>query len=178
MKSKYCFLRDAGSLVPGSFIYTVWVGSSLREFAKYRLVEEFCKDNGLYFQKWSDEVDSLISGKENRYRKNENVFASCFFWESFTISDFYKIMIDDSFDIIEAHHVCKPFEIWCQFHDVPEYIQHMNNLDVLRHANPSQSKNLSFSKKVERVQAVTCMAGVLILILVDALISHICNFNF
>lgn len=178
MKSKYCFLRDSGYLVPGSFIYTVWVGSSLREFAKFRLVEEFCRDNGLFFEKWSNEVDSMILEKEHRYRKNGNVFASCFFWESYTISEIYKMMIDDTFDFIEAHHVCKPFEIWLQCHDNPEYIQRMNNLNVSRHANPSRSKNLSFSKRVERIQAVACMVGVLILMLVDALISHICNFNF
>lgn len=178
MKSKYCFLRDSGNLVPGSFIYTVWVGSSLREFAKLRLVEEFCRDIGLYFRKWSEEVDSMIDEKQSRFRNNGNVFSSCFFWESVTISDLYRMLIDDSFDAFEAKHVATPFEVWRECHDEPEYIQRMNNLDVLRHANPSRSKNLSFSKRVERVQAVACFVGVLILILVDALVSHIFNFNF
>lgn len=178
MKSSYCFLRDQGNMVPGSFIYVVWVGSSLREFAKFRLVEEFCKDNGLYFEKWSPEVDSYLGELKSRYQKNGNVFASCFFRESVTISDLYRMLIDDSFDAFEAKHVAKPFEVWMECHDEPEYIQRMNNLNVSRHANPSRSKNLSFKQKVDKVQAVACMVGVLILILVDALISHIFNFNF
>lgn len=162
-------------MVPGSFIYVVRVGSSLREFAKYRLVEEFCKDNGLYFEKWSTEVDSFLDEKQNRYRKNGNVFASCFFRESVTISDLYRMLIDDTFDAFEAKHVATPFEVWMECHNEPEYIQRMNNLKVSRHANPSQSKNLSFSKRVERVQAVACMVGVLILILVDAIVSNLMN---
>lgn len=178
MKSNYCFLRDVGHLVPGSFIYTVRVGSSLREFAKKRLVEEFCRDNGLYFEKWSDEVDSLILEKEHQYRKNGNVFASCFFREVVDIKDFYQMLIDDSFDAFEAKHVCTPFEIWCECHDVPEYIQKMNGVRVTLHANPHKSKNLSFSKKVERVQAAACLTCILILLLVDAFISHIFNFTF
>lgn len=178
MKSYYCFLRDPAHLVPGSFIYDVRVGSSLRELAKKRLVEEFCKDNGMYFERRSDDVDSLILEKEHQYRQDGNVFASCFFHEVVDIKDLYQMLIDDSLDAFEAKHVCTPFEIWCECHNMPEYIQRMNGVRVSLHANPLRRKNLSFSKKIERVQATACLAGILILLFVDALISHICNFTF
>jgi len=177
MKSKYCFLRDVGHLVPGSFIYHVWVGSSLREFAKRKLVEEFCRDNGIYFEKWDDQVNSFLDEKAQRFRDNGNVFCSCFATVSVTISELYQMLIDDSFDAFEAKQVARPFEVWLRCHDVPEYIARMNHTNVIRHASPSRSRNLSLKQKGELVQAVACMAGVLILFMVDVIISHLFNFN-
>lgn len=178
MKSKYCFLRDVGNLVPGSFVYQVWVGSSLREFAKLKLVEEFCRDNGIYFVKWCSQVDSMLDEKAKRFRDNGNVYTSCFASASVTISELFRLIIDDGFDAFEAKNVATPFEIWRRCHDVPEYVARMNNSKVIQHASPSRSKYLSLKQKGEKVQAVACIAGVLILMLVDALVSHIFNFNF
>lgn len=177
MKSKYCFLRDVGHLVPGSFVYVVWVGSSLREFAKRKLVEEFCRDNGIYFEKWDDQVNSFLDEKAQRFRDNGNVFCSCFAFVSVTISELYSMIIDDSFDAFEAKQVATPFEVWMRCHDVPEYVARMNHTKVIQHASPSRSKNLSLKQKGELVQAVACMVGVLILFMLDVIVSHLCNFN-
>ena len=175
MKSKYCFLRDLGNLVPGSFVYHVWVGSSLREFAKLKLVEEFCRDNGIYFEKWSDQVNSFLSEKAQRFQDNGNVFCSCFASASISISELYSMLIDDSFDAFEANQVATPFEVWMRCHNVPEYIARMNHTKVIQHASPSRSKNLSLKQKGELVQAVACMIGVLILFMLDALVSNLMN---
>lgn len=175
MKSKYCFLRDVGHLVPGSFVYHIWVGSSLREFAKLKLVEEFCRDNGIYFEKWSDQVNSFLSEKAKRFQDNGNVFCSCFASASISISELYSMLIDDSFDAFEANQVATPFEVWMRCHNVPEYIARMNHTKVIQHASPSRSKNLSLKQKGELVQAVACMIGVLILFMLDALVSNLMN---
>lgn len=175
MKSKYCFLRDVGHLVPGSFVYQVWVGSSLREFAKKRLVEEFCRDNGIYFQKWSSEVDSFLDEKAKRFLDNGNAFCSCFASASITISELYAMLIDDTLDAFEANQVATPFEIWMRCHNVPEYVARMNHSKVIQNASPSRSKYLSLKQKGEMVQAVACMIGVMMIFALDALVSYVGN---
>lgn len=175
MKSKYCFLRDVGNLVPGSFVYHVWVGSSLREFAKKRLVEEFCRDNGIYFVKWSSEVDSFLDEKAKRFRDNGNVFCSCFASASVTISELYSMLIDGTLDAFEAKQVATPFEVWMRCHNIPEYVARMNHTKVIQNASPSRSKYLSLKQKGEMVQAVACMIGVVALIILDALVSNLMN---
>lgn len=159
--------------MPGSFVYHVWVGSSLREFAKKRLVEEFCRDNGIYFVKWSSEVDSFLDEKAKRFRDNGNVFCSCFASASVTISELYSMLIDGTLDAFEAKQVATPFEVWMRCHNIPEYVARMNHTKVIQNASPSRSKYLSLKQKGEMVQAVACMIGVVALIILDALVSNL-----
>ena len=161
--------------MPGSFVYHVWAGSSLREFAKRKLVEEFCRDNGIYFEKWDDQVNSFLDEKAQRFRDNGNVFCSCFASASISISELYSMLIDDSFDTFEAKQVAKPFEVWMRCQNVPEYVARMNHTKVIQHASPSRSKNLSLKQKGELVQAVACMAGMVMLFILDALVSNLMN---
>lgn len=83
------------------------------------------------------------------------------------------MIIDDSFDAFEAKQVARPFEVWMRCHDVPEYVARMNHTKVIQHASPSRSKNLSLKQKGELVQAVACMAGLIILFMVDVIVSNL-----
>lgn len=150
MKSKYVFIRNHAWLKPGDFIYHVWVGSSRREQAKYLLVREFCRDCGIYFKMNSLEVCSDIEQARNKFRKDGNYFADPFRSASLSISELYRMIIDDSFNAFEENQVETKSSLWWNFHCDPDYIQAVNRSNVLQNASPSERKNLSIRKRVKR----------------------------
>lgn len=175
MKSKYCFLRSRGELKPGDVVYQVWVGSYLREFTKLTLVQEFCKDCGLYFEKWSPMVDSHLDEMKSRYQSGENAFTSPFVSVSVTIDKLYALIIDDGFAAFEKSLNLTPFEKWCRYRQTIRYCQSINKTNVIQHAYPHVRKNLSHSNRDEGLKAACCFVGVLLLLAIDAVVSHFMN---
>lgn len=175
MKSKYCFLRSRGSLSPGDVIYQVWVGSYLREFTKFKLVQEFCKDCGLYFERWSPEVDSRLDREKSRFCSDGRQFTSPFLSASITIDKLYAMILDDSFESFEKSLNLTPFEKWCRYRQTIQYCQSVNKTNVLHHAYPNVRKNLSLSNGNEVYKAVCGFVGILVLIALDIIMTHVMN---
>lgn len=175
MKSKYCFLRSSGLSSPEDFVYVVWVGSSLRELAIKSLVEEYAKDQGLYFKRWSLLVDSDIDKAGSRYLTDANGLGFAFRTISITIQELSNLIVDDSFDAMEKAYTMSESEKWCRFRNSIEYVSAINRSFVIHHASPSPRKYLSLAKKCQRVRVVACFIGIVILFALDALVSHIGN---
>lgn len=175
MKSKYCFLRSRGNLSPGDVVYMVWVGSYLREFTKLTLVQEFCKDCGLYFEKWNPLVDSHLDEMKSRYQSDGNMFSSPFVSVSITIDKLYALIIDDGFAAFEKSISLTPFEKWCRYRQTIRYCQSINKTNVIPHAYPVRRKNLSLRNRNEGLKAACCLVGVLILLAIDAVMSYFMN---
>lgn len=175
MKSKYCFLRSRGDLKPGDVIYQIWVGSYLREFTKLTLVQEYCKDCGLYFEKWSILVDSHLDEKKSRYQTDGNVFSSPFVSASISIDKLYALIIDDGFTAFEKSINLTPFEKWCRYRQTIQYCRSVNKSNVLHHAYPHVRKNLSSRNRVEGQKALFYSLCVAVLIIIDAVVSHFMN---
>lgn len=175
MKSKFCFIRRTGELEPNDVIYQVWVGSFLREFTKLRLVQEYCKDCGFYFEKWSLLVDSHIDGEKARYVTDGNPIANPFRTASVTIDKLYAMIIDDSFGRFEANLPMTQSEKWMQFHHSLLYYKSLSSPKVLRNAYPVVRKNLSRRNRIEDQKALFYTICVFILIAIDAVVSHFMN---
>lgn len=175
MKSKYCFLRSSGLSSPDDFVYVVWVGSSLRELAIKSLVEEYARDCGLYFKRWSPDVDSHIDKASSRYLTDANGLGFAFRSISVSIQELSNLIVDDSFDAMEKAYTMSDSEKWCRFRNSIEYVSAINRSFVIRHASPSPRKYLSLAKKCQRVRVVACFVGIVILFALDALVSHIGN---
>ena len=175
MKSKYCFLRSCGLNSPDDFVYVVWVGSSLRELAIKSLVEEYAKDTGLYFKRWSPEVDSHIDKAKSRYQTDGNALGFAFRTISITIKELSNLIVDDSFGAIEKTYTMSASEKWCRFRNSIEYSAAVNHSNVIRNASPSLRKYLSLAKKSQRVKAVACFIGMMMIFALDALVSHLGN---
>ena len=175
MKSKYCFLRSRGDLKPSDVIYQVWVGSYLREFTKLKLVQEFCKDCGLYFEKWSPEVDSRLDREKSRFCSDGRQFTYPFLSASITIDKLYAMILDDSFESFEKSLNLTPFEKWCRYRQTIQYCQSINKSNVLHHAYPHERKNLSLSNGNEVYKAVCGFVGILVLIALDMIMTHVMN---
>ena len=175
MKSKYCFLRSSGLSSPEDFVYVVWVGSSLRELAIKSLVEEYAKDQGLYFKRWSLLVDSDIDKAGSRYLTDANGLGFAFRTISITIQELSNLIVDDSFDAMERAYTMSDSEKWCRFRNTIEYVSSINRSNVIQHASPSLRKYLSLAKKSQRVRLVACFIGMMMIFALDALVSHIGN---
>lgn len=175
MKSKYCFLRSSGLTSPDDFVYVVWVGSSLRELAIKSLVEEYARDCGLYFKRWSPEVDSDIDKASSRYLTGANGLGFAFRSISISIQELSNLIVDDSFDAMEKAYTMSQSEKWCRFRNSIEYVSALNRSFVIQYALPSPRKYLSLAKKSQRVRVVACFIGIVILFALDALVSHIGN---
>lgn len=175
MKSKYCFLRSSGLNSPEDFVYVVWVGSSLRELAIKSLVEEYARDCGLYFKRWSPQVDSDIDKASSRYLTDANALGFAFRSISISIQELSNLIVDDSFDAMEKAYTMSQSEKWCRFRNSIEYVSSLNHSFVIQNASPSPRKYLSLAKKSQRVRVVACFIGIVILFALDALVSHIGN---
>lgn len=175
MKSKYCFLRSSGLSSPDDFVYVVWVGSSLRGLAIKSLVEEYARDCGLYFKRWSPQVDSDIDKAGSKYRSDANGLGFAFRSISVSIQELSNLIVDDSFDAMEKAYTMSQSEKWCRFRNSIEYVSALDRSFVIQNASPSPRKYLSLAKKSQRVRVVACFIGIVILFALDALVSHIGN---
>ena len=175
MKSKYCFLRSSGLSSPDDFVYVVWVGSSLRELAIKSLVEEYAKDCGLYFKRWSPQVDSDIDKAGSKWRSDANGLGFAFRSISISIQELSNLIVDDSFDAMERAYTMSQSEKWCRFRNTIEYVSALNRSIVIQYASPSPRKYLSLAKKSQRVRVVACFIAIVMIFALDALVSHIGN---
>lgn len=173
MKAKWCFLRATGQLMPDAFIYVVWVGSSLRESAKLALVEEYCKDCGLYFHRWSPQVDSALEQMEKGFWLSGTQVGHKHPMISITIHELFDMIIDDSFAEKERNFTLSPFGVWMRFRNTIDYVRYQNKLMGNTKCSPFKRKYLSYGKLTEGRRAALCCVGVLMIFLLDSLMSAI-----
>lgn len=149
MKSGYYFVRHSGGLFVGVTIYRVWVGSSLKDGAKKKLVELFCKENDLPFVKWSQEVNSLISQFRDKFKVDGCALASPYRTASISINQLYKLIIDNGFDKYEAENYSTPFEIYLNHRNDPDFVARENRKFRNTSCQPPHAVNLSLQNTLE-----------------------------
>lgn len=143
MKSGYYFVRHSGGLFVGITIYRVWVGSSLTDGAKKKLVEHFCRENDLPFVKWSQAVDSLICQFKDKFKVDGCALASPYRTASISISKLYRLIIDDGFNKFEAENYSTPFEIYLNHRNDPDFMARENRKNRDTSCQPHHAINLS-----------------------------------
>lgn len=143
MKSGYYFVRHSGGLFVGITIYRVWVGSSLTDGAKKKLVEHFCRENDLPFVKWSQAVDSLICQFKDKFKVDGCALASPYRTASISISKLYRLIIDDGFNKFEAENYSTPFEIYLNHRNDPDFVARENRKNRDTSCQPHHAINLS-----------------------------------
>lgn len=172
MKRKYCLIRINGALIPGSIVYVVWVGSSLRESTKLALVEEFCKDCGWYFKQWSPMVDSALEKRAAMVRADGNKTAQPYQFHSLNIDQCYDAIIDDAWATIESNQVMTPQEKFMRFRNDPSFLQLFHRQNCHTSCSPSARKNLSHRKRESVSQLVYAVGLGFVLLLLDAFVSN------
>lgn len=173
MKSKFCFIRNFGLMRPGSFVYHVAVGTSEREQVKFALVREFCEDTGVFFRKWSDDVDKALSFAAAGWTSEVHLSYSPFRHVQVNIETLYQLIIDDTFEVFESKAPATKSELWL-FH----------NLDPLRIISkpspvsntkclPQKRKNLSLDRLTDGGKFLVCSGLILSIFLVDAIVRKV-----
>lgn len=173
MKRKYCLVRYGGDLGIGSFVYVVWVGSSLRESVLLSLVEEFCKDCGWYFKQWCAAVDSALQQRTKLTRVDGTRSATPYQMIQLNIQQCYDTIIDDSWSTLEANRVMTPQEKFMRFRRDPNFLMAMNNKKRNTTCPPFRRKYLSHRKQSEAIQAVCGIVSIILLIVADAIVSSL-----
>lgn len=110
-----------------------------------------------------------------RYGGGASVMSSPFLSASITISKLYAMIIDDSFESFERNLFLSQSEKWCRYHQTIRYIGTINRSNVIRNAYPLERNNLSHKNGNEGYKAACCFVGILILMAIDAFISHFMN---
>ena len=179
MKRKYCLVRHGGDLDCNSFVYVVWVGSSLRESMCLALVEEFCKDIGWYFKRWSPAVDSALKIRTKLIRLDGTLSCSPYQMIDLSIKECYQTIIDDSWASLESRHTMTPQETRMRFGHTPRYLLNFHRKSCITSCPPSGRKYLSHGKSKAFYELTPYVAGIVLLIVLDELIStHILNHLF
>lgn len=173
MKRKYCLIRNDGDPSPSRFIIVVWVGSSLRETTMLALVEEFCKDCGWYFKRWSSTVDSAIMNRSRLIRTDGNKTAPAFSMIQLGIEQCYQTIIDDSWIALEKSFVMSPQETMLRHRFNPLYLLRHHRRNCHTSCSPSRRKYLSQGQRDVISGFAVPMVAIVVLILVDAFVSQI-----
>lgn len=175
MKRKYCLIRNDGDLNPSSFVYVVWVGSSLRESVYLSLVEEFCKDCGWYFKRWSPIVDSALEKRSQLARTDGTRGVTVYQMHQLSIFECYQTILDDSWVKLEQSHVMTPQETFMRFRHDPNFLRRINHKNCITSCPPSERKYLSRRKRGFAVEFVLPMLAIIALIVLDTLVTHVIN---
>lgn len=178
MKRRYLFLRHPEKTAVGDFVYCVWVGESHREQVKKTLIEEYCKDVGMYFHMWDAQTDSALQMAYDRFRNPRNKLSSPYIHLQVNVRDLYRMIIDDTLDAFEQQSVLSETEIFQRYWNTSEYALRSNKLSCNTPCPPSDSKNLSDADSSEVYKAAMALLGLFGLFLVDAAVSSILNWLF
>lgn len=167
MKSYYYFVRTVGHFQADDVVYKVAVGTSDREQAKHALLKEFCRDSGFYYEKVSDSSDKAVDLLAEGVFHRGPVSRVLLRFATISVSELYKMAVDDSFARYEAKMACLP----AYFHILGCFgVILKNPAGSLREkANkPSrQRKNLNHKKMMSPKEAV-CVFGLILIIFLVA----------
>lgn len=172
MKKNYLFARNLGKFSRDDVLYIVSVGSSQREQVKFDLVQEYCKDCGIYFQQVSDRTDTVIRNLAS------SLFSGCL-WPSLmvrkatvSITQLYNMIIDDSFIAFEMSHHPQRHFFHLMHHIDPHFIHHfpISKSDTL--LPTKRRKNLKSSERESIGQAII---GFCLILLTFVVAGYICG---
>ena len=173
MKCKYCLIRNEGELMPSSFVYVIWVGSSLRESECLALVECYCNDIGWYFKKWSLDVDSELMKRTKTIRLDGTKLVTPYQMISLTINQCFDAILDDAWESIEASRVMSPQEKFLRFRHDPKFLMAYNQSKRNTPRQPSRSKYLSRRRSRAFYDLVPSLLFAIALFILDAIVSNI-----
>lgn len=173
MRKKYCLVRTDAPLGVNSFVYQVWVGSTDPELQKLLLVQEYCKDVGWYFKKWSRNVDSALEKRTKLTRVDGARCVTPYRMISITIQECYQHILDDSFSALETNSVMTPQEKAWRFRFNPAFLQRKNAQNRNTTCPPQRRKYLSHSQGKGFYNVGLNLTLAILLLILDAIVTKI-----
>lgn len=177
MKSKFCLIRTDQPLDVGSFVYVIWVGCSDSESVKLTLVQEFCKDCGWYFKKWSPDVDSALELRSKITRVDGTKCVRPYRMISLSISECYQTIIDDSWSEIEKRATMTKQETYMRFRRDPRFLLTYHRKHCTTSCPPSDVNTFCHRQGEGFYNVIGGLSLAIIIFVLDALVSFIFNLN-
>lgn len=172
MKSYYYFVRRPSGFSRKDVVYKVYAGKEREEQVLLALVQEYCKDCGLYFQVVSDVSDNTVR------MLARSIFGSSIFalnmmrMKTISIGECYSRIVSDCWSDIEDSMI----ESTAFFHHLDCYGVRFNNSSSLfkrkKSCPPVQRKNLSQDNQEQLQVAMIGFGLILAVFLIAAKIEN------
>lgn len=101
MTHYYYFVRKLNDFGIDDVVFLVRVGESQREQTKLALLQEYCKDCGFYLRIRGDESDKAIGMLRESVYKGWHYLFSPLKVAQLSISELYRMIIDDTIEFYE-----------------------------------------------------------------------------
>lgn len=169
MKKIYVFTRDSEKFTCETVVFKVFVGKSRREQVRASLLECFCNDMGYFWRIQDDDTDFWLESKAAEIRPSSEVPLLHVKEASVNVCTLYRLIMDGELEAYEANiPVSNSLYKVISICDSKYFAEHIFS------AKPSprpelKRKYLSRSNWSEGKKAIACCAGVLMLIILDAL---------
>lgn len=178
MKSYFWFVRQMHGFGVDDVVYKVSVGSSMREQAKLALVQEYAKDCGMYLERVSDSSDMAISNLAKSLFKDSSLANLYLRRANLTISQLYKIIIDDSFEKFEKSVTFSHSHALLLSLISPSSFYHQKQSHSNTICQPYRRKNLSQSGGNEITNVLIKAGFILALFLLSGYLEHLERYTY
>ena len=145
----------------------------MREQTKFALVHEFCEDAGIYFRRWSDDVDKALAFAANSWTSPLELISSPFRHVTINIETLYQLIIDDSFESFESKVPMTKSELYLRFINDPQDIIRKSNRFCNTACPSSKGKNLSFDRLTDGGKFWVGSLLILLIFLADACVEKV-----
>lgn len=168
MSHFYYFVRNLNSFGMDDVVFLVRVGDSQREQIKLALLREYCKDCGFYLRIRGEESDKAIDMLRGSVYKGWNYLFSPLKVAPLSISQLYRLILDDSIGAYEKSLVQTRFSYNFRRKIDPNFLfSQYSKKNVIRPATGTR-KNLKSGQGIDAFGAVFGFALILAVFLLAA----------
>lgn len=169
MKKIYVFTRDSVKFTCETVVFRVFVGKSRREQVRASLLECFCNDMGYFWRIQDDDTDFWLETKAQEIRPSSEVPLLHVKRASVNVCTLYRLIMDGELEAYEANlPVTNSLYKVISICDAKYFAEHIFSAKPSPRPELSR-KYLSRSNWSEGKKAIACGAGVLMMIILDAL---------
>lgn len=168
MSHYYYFVRNLSSFGVDDVVFLIRVGESQREQIKLALLREYCKDCGFYLRIRGEESDKAIEMLRGSVYKGWNYLFSPLKVAQLSISQLYRLILDDSIGAYEKSLVQTQFSYNFRRKIDPNFLfSQYSKKNVIRPATGTR-KNLKSGQGIDAFGAVFGFALILAIFLFAA----------
>lgn len=168
MSHYYYFVRNLNNFGINDVVFLVRVGDSQREQIKLALLREYCKDCGFYLRIRGEESDKAIEMLRGSVYKGWNYLFSPLKVAQLSISQLYRLILDDSIGAYEKSLVQTRFSYNFRRKIDPNFLfSQYSKKNVIRPATGTR-KNLKSGQGIDAFGAVFGFALILAVFLLVA----------
>lgn len=168
MTHYYYFVRNLNSFGIDDVVFLVRVGESQREQVKLALLREYCRDCGFYLRIRDEESDKAINMLRDSVYKGWHYLFSPLKVANLSISELYRMIIDDTIESYEKTLVQTRFSYNFRRKIDPNFLFSQKSQKIVKGPAIGKRKYLKSRQGVDAYGAVFGFALILAVFLLAA----------